>query len=269
MIHVSGNKNGYYSNHLIRFLILLYWSLYWLFNSLDKVIGGSEFLWVGKDRFALFERFFASAGWGNPMVADVALIIVAGLEIFAFLFFTGALIYLLQKKQGLSRSWFVVATVLTLTIFSVFSIGDQIFGDHAELLEHTLYWVVSLFSWVVFIHSEKFISNQSIAINKKQVMLSAVLFVMITLVVNISIFTHETDAFHERTDGVVAEQEGENLYQCKFPFLAGSKSFENTISMFKQQNPGKKIIQIYTVPDELRKQNADALIVYITTENKR
>ena len=81
------NKNTFNSTTLFRFGILLYWSLFWLINSLDKMIGGSQFLWVGKDRFAQFQRFFASASWENPIITNIALIFVSALEIFAFLFF--------------------------------------------------------------------------------------------------------------------------------------------------------------------------------------
>ena len=262
-------SNLYYSNNLIRFVILFYWSLYWLFNSIDKLIGGSQFLWVGKDRFALFQRFFASVGWGNPMVANIALIITAGFEVFAFLFFTGACIHLFQKKTGTARTWFTIGVSVTLALFTFFSIGDQFFGDHAELLEHTLYWIISLFTWVVFIHADKFIGIQKKIIPKTQVVVAIIIFITIAVVTNISIFTHKKNAFHERTEGVPAELAGENLYKFTFPFLAGSKSFENSLATFKQTYPGKKIKQVYTVPDELRKQKADGLIVYITTENKK
>ena len=87
------------TNQLIRYAILFYWSLFWLFNIVDKFIGGSIFLWVGRDRFAQFQKFFASAGLDSPIIADAALVIAAGLEVFAFVFFAGALIYFLRKKQ--------------------------------------------------------------------------------------------------------------------------------------------------------------------------
>ena len=264
----SAIKNEY-AKYLIRLVILLYWSLYWLFNALDKVIGGSQFLWVGRDRFALFERFFASAGWGSPALADGALIVVAALEIFAFLFFAGALLYLLLKKPPLARSWFVVGITLTLSIFTIFSIGDQIFGDHAELLEHALYWMLGLFSWVIFIHAEKFSSSQHIAISQQQLIFSGLLFTGIALAANVSIFRHENNSFYERKAGVLAVREGDNLYKCTFPFLAGSTSFEKTLELFNAQHPGKKIIQVYTVPTELREEQADALIIYLTTADKK
>ena len=50
------------TNELVRYSILFYWSIFWLFNIVDKIIGGSLFLWVGRDRFAQFQKFFASAG---------------------------------------------------------------------------------------------------------------------------------------------------------------------------------------------------------------
>jgi hypothetical protein len=262
-------KNIYHSTNIIRFVIIFYWSLYWLFNIIDKIIAASQFLWVGKDRFAQFQRFFASAGWENPMVANTALIIVAGLEIFAFIFFAGAFIHLFQKKEESSRTFFVVGISLTLATFTIFSIGDHIFGDRFELLEHTLFWILTLFTWVIFIHSDKLISIQNTAISKKQVMFSIIIIVLMTLIVNISIFNYKNNAFHLRKDSVSAQLEGENLYKLTFPFLAGSTSFEKSLEKFKKDYPDKKIKQIYTVPDELKKQQADALIVYITTEDKK
>ncbi|GAB4452241.1 MAG: hypothetical protein OHK0036_13610 [Bacteroidia bacterium] len=45
------------SDGVLRFFILLYWSFFWFLNVIDKIIGGSHFLFVGKDRFAQIERF--------------------------------------------------------------------------------------------------------------------------------------------------------------------------------------------------------------------
>lgn len=268
-MRTSDNNHVYISNNLIRFGILLYWTLFWLINSIDKLIGGSQFLWVGKDRFAQFQRFFASASWENPVIANTALIIVAALEIFAFLFFTGALIHLFRKKQDSSRSWFVVGICFTLATFTIFAVGDHIFGDRFELLEHTLFWFISLFSWVAYVHADKFVEVSHSVFPKKQLIAFALVLTIIALVTNFSIFKHKNEAYHERRDGVLPEMEGENLYKFSFPFLAGSTSFENTIKDFKRKNPDKRIIEIYTVPDELRKQKADGLVIYILTEDKK
>ena len=263
------DKKTYLADNLFRFGILLYWSLFWLINSIDKIIGGSQFLWVGKDRFAQFQRFFASANWENPMVANVALIIVAALEIFAFLFYTGALIHLFDKKQNMARSWFVIGICFTLAIFTIFSIGDHIFGDRFELLEHTLFWFITLFSWVAYIHADKFVEVKNSFFTKKQSFVAVLVFIMVTLLTNLSIFKHKDEAFHERRDGIVPQVEGENLYKFSFPFLSGSTSFEKSIKVFKRNNPDKRIVEVYTVPNELRNQKADGLIIYVLTEDKK
>ena len=95
------------NNHLIRGAILMYWSIFWLFNILDKVIGGSHYLWVGRDRFAQFQKYFASAGLDAPIIADASLIVAAGLEVFAFVFMTGALVYFLKSKFESLATFFV------------------------------------------------------------------------------------------------------------------------------------------------------------------
>jgi len=72
--------------NLVRLFILLYWCLFWLLNVVDKIIGGAHLLFVGRDRFAQVERFFDSIGLENPVFANIALVITAGLEIFALVF---------------------------------------------------------------------------------------------------------------------------------------------------------------------------------------
>jgi hypothetical protein len=260
-------ENAYYKENLIRFLILFYWSVYWLFNSIDKYIAGSQFLWVGKDRFAQFLRYFDSAGWDNAALANFSLIIVAVLEIFAFLFFTGALIHLIQKRQKVARSMFSLGIGLTLTTFTLFSIGDHIFGDRFELLEHTLFWVLTLFSWVIYVNAHKLSKLESFVLNKNQSLVAFLVFAVIFIGLNISIIVNKHESYHQRREAVVPTKEGENLYKCTFPFLAGSTAFEKTLDLFKKENPNKAIMQIYTVPSKLRKQKADALIVYITTRD--
>ena len=152
-----GNKIT--TSQIVRYSILFYWSIFWLFNIVDKIIGGSTFLWVGRDRFAQFQKFFASAGLESPIIANFSLIVAAALEIFAFVFFTGALIYFLLKKLDTSRAWFFVGILLTLITFTIFSIGDHIFGDRFELLEHTLFWFLTLFSWVAYIKLSRYLTT--------------------------------------------------------------------------------------------------------------
>jgi hypothetical protein len=254
---------------LIRCLILIYWFLFWLLNILDKIIGGNHFLWVGKDRFAQFERFFDSLGLGNPIIASVALIITAILEIFAFVFFSGALYHFMKKNIDSTRSWYFIGIILTLIIFTYFSIGDQFFGDHIELLEHGKYWFITLLSWIVFIRIDKIQILDNFSIEKKQFFVAIALTIILISITTFSIFRHNQTSFIERTEAVKAIQIGENKYKFLFPFLAGSKVFENTISKFKKDNPTLRINYIYTAPPPLRLGEADGLIIYIQTDDKK
>ena len=256
------------TNQLVSYSILFYWSIFWLFNIVDKIIGGSLFLWVGRDRFAQFQKFFASAGLESPAIANFALIIAAGLEVFAFVFFTGALFYFLKKKIETSRTWFFIGIVFTLITFTIFSIGDHIFGDRFELLEHTLCWFLTLFSWVAFIRLENSSETEKMVINKKQLILISVSSLMLDSTTCFSIFSYNYNFFSRRTDALVAQPVGENIFKVSFPFLGGSVVFEKTIDKFKSENPSKKINHIYTVPNPLRLKKADGLLFYIMTEDK-
>ena len=255
--------------HLVKYSILVYWSLFWLFNIIDKVIGGSMFLWVGRDRFAQFQKFFASAGLESPIIANFALIIAAALEIFAFVFFTGALVHYFRRKLESSRSWFFIGICLTLITFTIFSIGDHVFGDRFELLEHTLFWFLTLLSWVAFIRLAKEEHEENSLINKKQFILASIFSLLLVITTSTSIFNYNTNHFSRRIDALQAEKVGENTYKVSFPFLGGSTVFEKSIEKFKNENPKKKINHIYTVPNPLRLKKADGLIFYILTDDKK
>ncbi len=253
---------------LIKYSIVIYWMLFWLLNFLDKLIGGSHFLWVGKDRFALFERYFDSLALGQAITADIALIITAALEIFAFLFFVGALYHLIKKNNTSTHLWFFLGIILTLGTFTFFSIGDQFFGDHGELLEHGTYWLITLLSWFIFTHIDKINALDKFSIDKKSFSLAAILAIVLISITSFSIFHHNKTSFIERTETVDGIKIDNNKYKFSFPFLAGSKAFENSIANFKKEHPNLTINYIYTAPSPLRLGKSDGLIIYIQTEKK-
>ena len=260
-------NNRIIGKDLIRYFILIFWSLFWLLNVIDKFIGGAHFLFVGKDRFAQIQRFFDSLGLGSPIVANIALIITAALETFALVFFVGALYHFIRKNIEAARSWFFVGIALTLTTYIYFSVGDQVFGDHFELLEHALFWFIALLSWIIFIHIDKIQLFDTFSIGKKQFLASIVFVVIIGSVTTVSIFWHNHTSFIERTQAVEAVKITENKYKMEFPFLAGSTAFENSIAKFKEDHPDLSISYIYTVPKPLRLGQSDGLNIYIQTEN--
>ena len=143
---MASSRFGTQTGPWIRLIILAYWTLFWFFNVIDKVVGGAHFMWVGRDRFAQFQKYFASAGLPAPWVADLGLVVAAALEVFALVFFAGATFHFLKRRDKASHTWFLAGTVTTLATFTFFSIGDHLFGDRFELLEHTLFWFISLMS---------------------------------------------------------------------------------------------------------------------------
>ena len=120
--------------HVIRYGVLVFW--------LQPV-----FLWAGKDRLAQLRDYFSSIGLESPGVALTFFIFILLLEILALVLLTVALLRLVHEENVKARAWFFWGTFVGRVIFSFFSIGDQIFGERAELLEHTIYWISLIVSW--------------------------------------------------------------------------------------------------------------------------
>ena len=62
---------------VIQLSILIYWTFFWGLSVLDKIIPDVHHLWVGKEFFALFVKFFGSLGLKNPLFATSALAFVS------------------------------------------------------------------------------------------------------------------------------------------------------------------------------------------------
>ncbi|MEK7510523.1 MAG: hypothetical protein AAB567_03165 [Patescibacteria group bacterium] len=142
-------------SYTVRFGVVIFWTLFWLFNVIDKFIGGSIFLWVGKDRLAQFVKYFSSIGIENQSVAFWFLTFVTIAEMIALVLLIIALWYLIRADSKKAYTFFFWGTFAGLAIFSFFAIGDQIFGDRHELLEHTTYWVSLIISWGAYVYFPK------------------------------------------------------------------------------------------------------------------
>lgn len=268
-----GDSDVWTQERLVRGVILVFWTCFWLFNVVDKAIGGSTFLWVGRDRFAQFQKYFASAGLESPLIADAALYIAAALEVFALVFFAGALWNFVARRVNEARSWCFIGIVITLVTFTFFSIGDHLFGDRFELLEHTLFWFVTLASWGVYVwlgrkDSQSPLEHALRSGRSKWGRSVAAWAGALVVVTTASVFKYNTDFFYRRTAALEAELVGEDLFKVAFPFLGGSQVFEATLAKFKREHPDKSIDHIYTAPNPLRLKKADALIFYIATKDR-
>lgn len=135
---------------VLQYAITLFWMFYWLLNVIDKFIADPRFLWVGKDRMLQFINYFGTIGIANPSVALIVLVFVTLLEIVAFALITLSLVNLVRKKMDTAYKLYFWGTITGMGIFTIFSIGDQVFGDRAELWEHTTFWIAILVSFAFY-----------------------------------------------------------------------------------------------------------------------
>ncbi len=140
---------------IIQLGITGFWMLFWLFNVIDKFITDPTFLWAGKDRMGQFLEYFGSIGVSNPSIAFWTLIAVTMIELLAFILLLLAFIYFVKSKEKKAHIYFFWGTLTGLVLFSLFTIGDQIFGDRFELLEHTIYWIALIVSWGAYLRFPK------------------------------------------------------------------------------------------------------------------
>ncbi|MCH8844764.1 MAG: hypothetical protein IID61_17515 [SAR324 cluster bacterium] len=144
-----------HENKIICLGIIVFWWLFWLFNVIDKFIGGKTFLWAGKDRYAQLVAYFSLIGVDNSVVIFASLFITTLLEVLALLFATFALAYCIAGNKKIAHGALFLTILTSLAIFSLFAIGDQVFGDRFELMEHTLYWIAFVFSWFLYTQHER------------------------------------------------------------------------------------------------------------------
>ena len=143
---ISKKKEG----KIIQLGIIIFWSIFWMLNFIDKIIPNEVYLWSGKDRMAQFVTYFNSIGLGQSFFPQTSYIIISLAELLAFILALLALISFLNKESKRCRSYLFWSFLTGLSIFSIFTIGDQVFGDRTELLEHSTYWLAIIISWFIY-----------------------------------------------------------------------------------------------------------------------
>ena len=142
-------------SRIIQSSIVLFWSFFWLLSTLDKIIPYNSFLWLGKDSGELFLQYFSVVGVTYEPIPIAMLWIVSISEGIAAIFMIASLVALFVKKPPQARTYFFWGIIVTTGIFTLFTLGDQVFGAGDELLEHSIYWMVALVSWTVYSHVTK------------------------------------------------------------------------------------------------------------------
>ncbi|MAW65540.1 MAG: hypothetical protein CMD18_05025 [Flavobacteriales bacterium] len=253
---------------IIRFSILVFWTFFWGLSVVDKIIPDVHNLWVGKDFFALFVKFFGSLGLKEPIFATVALATVSALEAVNFVFYLLALISFSKRRAPQAEKWFFRAVFSSMVLFSLFSIADQVFGDRFQLLEHGLFWLILIASWILY----KFVSssedNKLSFKGSKSFKIALIVGFCLTAITSISIVDFSNKTFSNVNSPVAGEEVVEGVYKFNFPFLADKLVWEKTINTFKKNNPNLKVNYIYTGPSELNSKKKTHMLLYVFTEEK-
>lgn len=256
-------------NKLIQYLVLIHWTFFYAITVIDKIIPDVYPLWVGADFYTLFIKFFASLGLTDPIFATIVLAGISFLEIVAFVCFLFSLLNLYNGKDKISEQWFYRGVSFSVLIFSFFSIGDQVFGDRFTLLEHTIFWIILVVSWVVYKYNsltEERIIKFSFS---KDIKIGLLIGVLLTLIASVSLFDFSRSTFSNKTQPLQGEEVVEGVYKFDFPFLGDKFTMENTLKAFEENHPDLKVNYIYTGPDELNSKKKTHMLLYVFTDQKK
>ena len=249
----------------LRGAILVFWTLFWGLSVVDKIVPDVTHFWVGKDFFALFVKFFASLGLKDPMFATVALAGVSGLEAVNFTLYGTALAAMLKGDTGRAETWFYRGIVTSLGLFVLFSMADQVFGDRFQLLEHGLFWMVLLASWIAF---KFFAVEEQHSGGLGSVRAVLLLGALLTLGATWSIQDFSSQTFNNVDKPVQGVEVVESMWKFDFPFLADKLVWEQTVNAFVEEHPELKVTYIYTGPSELNSKKKTHLLLYVFTERR-
>lgn len=254
---------------LIQYLILIYWTFFAATTVIDKIIPDVYPFWVGADFYTLFVKFFASLGVPNPIFATIALAGISFIEIVAFVCYLFSLFSLYRGNDKISEQWFYRGISFSVLLFSLFSIGDQVFGDRFTLLEHGIFWMILIVSWVVYKYNlitEERLIKISLS---KDIRVGLLVGTLLTVITSYSIFDFSKSTYANKTQPVKGEEVVEGVYKFDLPFLSDKFTMEKTLKAFEEAHPELKVNYIYTGPDELNSKKKTHMLLYVFTEYKK
>jgi len=176
-------------------LLFVFWAIFWGFNGLDKYFNGAStpgaaiavlkdgagakamtvhpieprgFFGVTRDQ--TFAAYFARLGLGRG-VSLVVLHIIGVFEIVLGAMFLALLIwsvlpYRLRDRRSGPMGLFQDRTIHRLAfkggiaVFTLFALGDILFGDRSELWEHGTYMVLCLITYDMWYRTDRFVANK-------------------------------------------------------------------------------------------------------------
>lgn len=253
---------------IIRYCILIYWTFFGGLTVIDKIIPDVYPYWVGADFYTLFIKLFASLGLSDPIFATIALAGISSVEILVFICYLFSLYNLYKGKDKNSEQWFYRGILFSVLLFSLFSIGDQVFGDRNQLLEHGIFWLILIVSWVVYKYDTQTEERLIKFSFSKDIKIAFLIGIFLTVITSYSILNFSKSTFSNKNLPVQSEEVVQGVYKFDFPFLADKIVWEKTINAFEEKHPELKINYVYTGPNELNSKKKTHMLLYLFTEKK-
>jgi len=253
---------------IIRYTILIYWVFFEALTVIDKIIPDVYPYWVGADFYTLFIKLFASLGLTEPIYATIALAGITSLEVCVFVCYLFSLYNLYNREEKSSEQWFYRGILLSILLFSLFSIGDQVFGDRSNLLEHGIFWIILIVSWVIYKYSAQTEERLVCFSFSKDIKIAFLAGILLTAITSFSILNFSKSTFTNKIQPVQGKEVVQGIYKFDFPFLADKIVWENTINTFEENHPELKINYVYTAPGELNTKKKTHMLLYVFTEQK-
>jgi len=254
---------------IIQYLILIYWTFFGALTVIDKIVPDVYPYWVGVDFYTLFIKLFASLGISDPLFATIALAGITFIEVLAFVCYLFSLFNLFKGKDKTSEQWFYRGVSFSVLLFSIFSIGDQVFGDRFNLLEHGIFWIILVVSWVVYKYNS-LIEERVIKFSfSNDIKIGILVGAFLTVIASYSILDFSQSTFTNKTQAVQGQEVVAGVYKFDFPFLGDKFVMENTLKAFEEEHPDLKVNYIYTGPGELNSKKKTHMLLYVFTEQKK
>jgi len=253
----------------IQLFIQIYWTFFGALTVIDKIVPDVYLYWVGADFYTLFIKSFASLGITDPIFATIALAVISFIEVLAFVCYLFSLINLFKGKDKFSEEWFYRGVSFSVLLFSIFSIGDQVFGDRFNLLEHGIFWIILVVSWAVYKYcslTEERVINFSLS---KDIKIGLLVGTLLTVITSYLILDFSKNTFTNKKQPVQGEEVVQDVYKFDFPFLGDKFVMENTLKAFEEKHPNLKVNYIYTGPDELNSKKKTHMLLYVFTEQQK
>jgi len=187
-------KSVYWIDEKVNLVVILFlfWALFWGLNGGDKFFNGQWVPYVGREthkaelvdlRGAVSYKFFTMhpTGWYgvnrdvqiidyfkrlylSKELALISLYSIGVLELLLGLTFSALFVWSVlpekvrENKTGLfaDRTIHRLAFKGSVLVFIMFSIGDILFGDRAELWEHGTFIILVLYTYDVWYRSDQF-----------------------------------------------------------------------------------------------------------------